>query len=159
MHSNVEAALKLCSGPFRVHRHDAVSVSIHTAQDFANAIGYPLERICKCLFLRCSDPERFALALISCSKKTNISSVAQELGCAGIRIATPKDLQRHTDYPPKGVSPLGVKNCPLFIDAGVLTYDTILIGAGVAGEEIEVCPGDLIALTNATVMSIGYEDG
>jgi Cys-tRNA(Pro)/Cys-tRNA(Cys) deacylase len=77
-------------------------------------------------------------------------------GGAGIRLATPKDLRQHIGYPTKGVSPLGVKDCPLFIDAEVVNYHTILVGAGVVGVEIELSPDDLIALTNGTVMPISY---
>lgn len=155
MHPKVESDLKLCVQPFRVYRHAELGVPINTPQDFACAIGYPVERICKCLFLRCSEPERFARALCSCTKTVNIALIARKLQCADIRIATPKDLQKHIGYPTKGVSPLGVTGYPLFVDADVLNHATILIGAGVVGEEIELFPDDLIAITKATVLPLG----
>src|SRR5450755_114735 len=144
MHPKVKSALELCKGPFSIHRHDAQAVEITSPTAFAAALGISLDRICKCLFLRCSDPHQFALALCSCTKMVNVSRVAEHLHCAGVRIAPSRDLDKHVGYPTKGVSPLGINELPLFIDDEVLIHQTIFVGAGVVGVEIELSPTDLV---------------
>ncbi len=58
------------------------------------------------------------------------------------------------DYPPRAVSPFGIRNIPLLIDAALLVHDTIIVGSGRIGVEIEINPFALIAATSARVCSI-----
>jgi Cys-tRNA(Pro)/Cys-tRNA(Cys) deacylase len=61
-------------------------------------------------------------------------------------------LQQKIGYPPNGVSPLGVEEFPIFLDEDLMILETVLIGAGETGVEIEIAPVDLQLLTKAIVI-------
>ena len=65
-----------------------------------------------------------------------------------VAMAKPADAERITGYVEGGISPLGQRR-PLrtLVDESVLAFATIFVSAGRRGLEIELAPGDLIALT------------
>ena len=134
MHPNVLAALEQSQIAYRVHRHADFGVPIRRPQDFANALGYDIARITKTLLLRCTEQTAYVLAICSVPKKVNLALVAAHLECKRMELATPANLDELLGYPPTGVSPL--------------------IGAGVAGVELELAPHLLRDLTDAVVLPL-----
>lgn len=63
---------------------------------------------------------------------------------------------RTADRDPRhGVSPLGLDSTiAVVVDRELLDYESVLVGAGVAGVEIELSPVDLIDATHAVVDGI-----
>jgi Cys-tRNA(Pro)/Cys-tRNA(Cys) deacylase len=126
---------------------------IRTPQDFANALGYDLSRITKTLFVKGYSPDGYALVVSSVNKKVNFALLASALGSKRVQVARQEDLQEKIGYPPYSVSPLGIKEFPIFLDKDLMKLETVLIGAGTSGVEIEIAPADLLLLTGATVLS------
>jgi Cys-tRNA(Pro)/Cys-tRNA(Cys) deacylase len=63
--------------------------------------------------------------------------------------------ERATGYVAGGISPLGQRRAlPTVVDESALEHETIHVSAGRRGLELELAPGDLIALTGATVSVI-----
>ena len=68
------------------------------------------------------------------------------------RLADTAKAERTTGYVAGGISPLGQRRAlPTLVDETALDHDTVFVSAGRRGLEIELAPGDLVALTGADV--------
>ena len=66
-------------------------------------------------------------------------------------LAAPGDAERLTGYVTGGISPLGQRRrLPTLLDDSALAFRTILVSAGRRGLELELVPGDLLALTGGS---------
>ena len=102
--------------------------------------------------------------------KTLVADVDGTLTVAVVPVETQLDLrtlgkrarmsdavaaERATGYVAGGISPLGQRRAlPTVVDESALDHETIHVSAGRRGLELELAPGDLIALTGATVSVI-----
>jgi Cys-tRNA(Pro)/Cys-tRNA(Cys) deacylase len=154
IHPKVEERLKQHDETFKVREHTAFGVPIKSPADFARALGYPIERIAKSVLLRGQSSQEFVLAVCSVSKKFDLAIIAKLFHTVRLELATAGELLEKTDYPPTGVSPIGVDPIPVVVDQGLLAYETILIGGGVVGVEIEIAPRGVIACSKAIVGTI-----
>ena len=77
-----------------------------------------------------------------------------DLGALGKRAAmapVPR-AEKVTGYVAGGISPLGQRRAlPTLVDDTALEHATVYVSAGRRGLEIELAPGDLVALTRAEV--------
>jgi Cys-tRNA(Pro)/Cys-tRNA(Cys) deacylase len=70
-------------------------------------------------------------------------------------MARPADVTRITGYVQGGVSPIGQRRrLPTVLDDSALTFETIHVSAGRRGLELELAPGDLLALTGGSARPI-----
>jgi Cys-tRNA(Pro)/Cys-tRNA(Cys) deacylase len=150
VHPSVLRHLQQAQLPFIVHKHADYPGPIRSPQDFAQALGYPIERISKSLFLAAGQNQH-AISLCSINKKSNFAPLADRLGWGRLEVAATAELSRVTGYPSHGVSPFGV-SLPTFVDSHLMSFETILVGAGQVGVEIELSPHDLVAATSAVVL-------
>jgi len=71
------------------------------------------------------------------------------------RLADAKDAERASGYVAGGISPLGLRRrLPTVVDDSALVFGTIHVSAGRRGLEVELAPGDLIALTGARTAAV-----
>jgi Cys-tRNA(Pro)/Cys-tRNA(Cys) deacylase len=150
VHPNVAKHLQQSQFGFALRKHADYPAPIRSPKDFAQAIGYPIERITKSLFLT-ARAGKYAISVCSINKKTNFAPLAEKLGWGRLEVASPAELGDITGYPSHGVSPLGVA-VPIFIDNHLMGFETILVGAGEVGVEVELSPHDLVAATSAIVL-------
>ena len=154
MHSKVEAILSPSNVQYQVRYHRDFPTEIRSPRDFAAALGYDVARITKTLLLRSTEREEFSIVVVSCTKRVQLEKVAELLQTKRVQMATREELAGILDYPPAGVSPLGAASLPVTIDAGLMEFPTILMGAGEAAVEIEIAPQALVQITGAKVVSI-----
>jgi len=154
VHPSVFTHLQQAQVQFILHKHADYPGPIKTPRDFAEAIGYSIERISKSLFVSAGQ-DRHAISVCSINKKSNFSPLADKLGWGRLEVGSAAELSRVTDYPSHGVSPLGV-TLPIFIDSHLMSFETILVGAGQIGVEIEISPRDLAAATSAVVLEFAH---
>lgn len=155
LHANVQAALVGARAEYRVHDHRKFSTEIKSPQDFAAALGYPIQRITKTLLLCSQDRQVYAAAVCSVDRRLDLKSTADAIGVKRIEVASPEDLRKRTDYPRNGVSPLGLAdNIMVVADRLLFNYPTVLIGGGAAAIEIELSPSDLTLISGASLKSI-----
>lgn len=155
MHTKIKAILDISTIPYSVHWHKNFSVEIKSPTDFAMAIGYPLERVTKSVFLRTKEGGAFIMAVCSSNKKMDLEAIRNIIGGKKVTMASAIELDSLIGYPVTGVSPIGIpENIFLVIDEFLLKLETILIGAGTVGVEIEISPDDLIKITKGKVFPI-----
>jgi Cys-tRNA(Pro)/Cys-tRNA(Cys) deacylase len=158
LHEHVSAAIRGLEGDLRVYDHRDLAAEIRTPADFAAALGYPVERIAKTLFLCSPDRQSFAAAVCPISRRLDFKSAASAVGLKKVEVASAEDLAAKTGYPRHGVSPLGLADdIPVVVDRALLDHPTILIGGGAAAVEIEIAPADLVRISGAAVASLTGE--
>jgi Cys-tRNA(Pro)/Cys-tRNA(Cys) deacylase len=63
--------------------------------------------------------------------------------------------ERTTGYVAGGISPLGQRRAlPTLVDDSAMEQETVFVSAGRRGLEIELAPGDLVAMTKAEVKAL-----
>lgn len=154
MHPKVGSVLDASSIEYRIWKHADLPVPIRNPQDFANALNYPLARITKSVLFRAEPQKIYTLVVCSIDRKIDLTQLAAIMHAKRMQVANADELERFTNYPPRGVSPLGIETLPIYLDKNVLSFPTILIGGGEAGVEVELNPSDLQYLTTAIVVPI-----
>lgn len=158
MHERIEQLLEANKVPFRVRWHHDFTVPIRRPADFATALGYDLERVAKTILLRNQVRTVYCLATLPANYRLNLRAVAEGLESGHLELASAEELKSLLDYPPMSVSPLGAGKIAVFIDQKLKEFETILIGAGAVGVEIEIPPAHVIDLARARIMDIAAHE-
>ncbi|MFT3715796.1 MAG: Cys-tRNA(Pro) deacylase [Gordonia sp. (in: high G+C Gram-positive bacteria)] len=154
-------ALEAAGIAHTVHRYEHDK----TSTDFgAEAVGKMAElaaaqpgQIFKTLVVRL-DSGRLAVAVVPVPVQLSLKAAAKALGASKAVMADAAAVTRSSGYVLGGVSPVGQKTAlPTVVDASALEWDTICVSAGKRGLEIEVAPGDLVAVTGAIVADIAAD--
>jgi Cys-tRNA(Pro)/Cys-tRNA(Cys) deacylase len=126
--------------------HDPAAGSY--ALEAAEALGLDPRRVLKTLVVDrdgeltvCIVPAADALDLRALGKRARMAPTAR--------------AERVTGYVAGGISPLGQRRrLPTLLDDTALAHPTVFVSAGRRGLELELAPGDLVALTGARVMPL-----
>jgi Cys-tRNA(Pro)/Cys-tRNA(Cys) deacylase len=111
-------------------------------------LGVEAARVFKTLVVEVDGTPAVAIVPVEC---------ALDLRALGKRavMAKPADAERITGYVAGGISPLGQRRrLRTLIDKSALAFETIFVSAGRRGLEIELAPGDLIALTDGEALPL-----
>ncbi|HEY2778525.1 MAG TPA: aminoacyl-tRNA deacylase [Gaiellaceae bacterium] len=134
---------------FRLHEYEGVEVGEGDyAVAVAAAVGRPPERLFKTLVA--SVDGRLEVFVVPADRQLDLRAVGKRT-----TLAVQADAERATGYVVGGISPLGQRRrLPTTVDESALGWDTILVSAGKRGLQIELAPGDLVRLTNASVAAV-----
>lgn len=137
----------------RVHEyaHDPRAESY--GSEASEVLGLPAERVFKTLVAEVDG--RLTIGVVPVAGQLDLKALAAAAGGKKARMADVTAAERATGYVAGGISPLGHrKRLPVVVDASATAFETIFCSGGRRGLEIEVAPGDLIALAQATVAPI-----
>jgi Cys-tRNA(Pro)/Cys-tRNA(Cys) deacylase len=138
-----------------IRYHRDFASDIRTPADFADALGYQLSRVTKSVFCRSQSKASYAVLVGPIDKRIDFKQASQALDAGRLEVASPQELEQVIGYPRHGVSPFGLDSAVAVVVAReLLSYESVLVGAGAPGVEIEVAPLDLIHATNALVENI-----
>ncbi len=88
-------------------------------------------------------------------QRIDLKQAAQSLDVGRLEFASPQELEEMIGYPRHGVSPFGLNSViSVVVARSLLRHETVLVGAGAIGVEIEITPQELIDATNALVEDI-----
>lgn len=118
------------------------------------ALGADPARVFKTLVARVDGV--LTVAVVPVSGTLDLKALAAAAGGRKAVMADPGDAERATGYVLGGISPLGQKKAlPTVVDASALQFDTVMVSAGRRGLQVELPPGELVALTRARTAPIG----
>jgi Cys-tRNA(Pro)/Cys-tRNA(Cys) deacylase len=130
---------------YTLHEYDHDPRAASFAGEAAEALGLDPRRVLKTLVVTVGD--ELAVAIVPAADQLDLKAVGKRAAMADTARA-----EKVTGYVAGGISPLGQrKRLPTFLDASAREHATVFVSAGRRGLEIELAPGDLVAMTGADV--------
>jgi Cys-tRNA(Pro)/Cys-tRNA(Cys) deacylase len=144
--------------PFTIHSYDHDPSHPSYGEEAAEAMGVSPERVFKTLVADVDGA--LVVAVVPVAGQLDLKSLATAVGGKRAAMADPTLTERTTGYVRGGISPLGQrKKLRTVLDESASGHATICVSAGRRGLEVELAPGDLAALTGATVARIARVSG
>lgn len=135
----------------REYHHDPSTQSY--GLEAAEALGVEPERVFKTLLVDVDG--ELVVGIVPVTGSLGLKEFASAVGGKRAGMADPALAQRRTGYVLGGISPVGQKTRHrTVLDETAELYDTVLVSGGRRGFDIELAPGDLIAVTGALVADI-----
>jgi Cys-tRNA(Pro)/Cys-tRNA(Cys) deacylase len=123
------------------------------ALEAVEALGIAAGRVFKTIVV--SVDGRLAVVIVPADAEVDLKAVADALGGRRAAIAAPSDAEKATGYVVGGISPLGTRRpLPTILDSSAGSFATIHVSAGRRGLEIELAPGDLVALVGGSLAPV-----
>ena len=139
---------------FELHSYTYTGEQGSIGIEAADALGVHPDRVFKTLIVEVDDGQ-MSMAILPCAFELDLKALARALGGKRAAMADVGSAQRVTGYVKGGISPLGQKRrLPSVIDRSACDHATILVSAGKRGLELELAPGDLARLLDATFTDI-----
>ena len=124
------------------------------AEFAASATGFPLEATVKTLVVDLGD-KKHTLVLMPGDRHLSMKRLAKVCGVKRAVMGDTRTVERLTGYLVGGISPFGTKRkLPVVMEAGVMTFDKILINAGQRGTMLMLAPADIRATLNCMVARV-----
>ncbi len=118
------------------------------------ALGTDPARVFKTLVTRVDGA--LTVAVVPVAAQLDLKAMAAAMGRRKAVMADPADAERSSGYVRGGISPLGQRRAlPTVLDSSALDFGTVLVSGGRRGLQVELAPGDLVALTRARTAAIG----
>ncbi len=122
-----------------------------SAEHVALELNLPAEQVFKTMVLR-GERSGVFVCCIPGSEELNLKGVARITANKKVDLVSTKEIVGLTGYVRGGCSPLAMKKqYPTFLDASALSFDFIVVSAGVRGGQIRLAPQDLIIASKATI--------
>lgn len=108
-----------------------------------------------------TDADELALIMLGGDRSAVSGRLKKALGSRNIRLAAPERVGQVTGYavgsiPPFSWQPPGFRS---FVDAALLEYAVVGVGAGEWGREIVLTPADLVTAAGAVVANLTAQTG
>lgn len=148
MHPNVEAVI----GAARAEGLDVAPISFpagtKTAVDAARAIGVDVGQIVKSLVFRVDG--RPVMALVPGDRRVDEGLLAAAAGGEVVERMDAASVREATGFSIGGVAPIG-HALPVYVDAGIASYEEVWVAAGTGTDVFAIAPADLVRVTRGKV--------
>ena len=96
--------------------------------------------------------------VIPVAEELDLKKAAKAVGEKSIAMVHVSEINALTGYVRGGCSPIGMKKqYKTVYHSSILSQDTVLVSAGKIGQQVELAPADLIALTRGSTANIVTE--
>ena len=147
------SALEKAGIAFKLHEYDYDPNAERIGMQAADALGVSPSRLLKTLMARAGGA--VICVLIASDREVSLKKLAAAAGTKDAAMLPPAEAERITGYHVGGISPLGQKKrARVFIDAAALAHPTIVFNGGRRGLQIEIAPGELVKLLDATAAEL-----
>ena len=134
--------------PFTLHEYEHDPKAESYGLEAAEKTGVDAARVFKTLVV--AQDGALSVAIVPVAAQLDLRALGKRAALADRAAA-----ERSTGYVLGGISPLGQRRrLPTLLDESALAFETIYVSAGRRGLEIELAPGDLVALTDAKVSAV-----
>jgi Cys-tRNA(Pro)/Cys-tRNA(Cys) deacylase len=142
---------------FRLHRYAHDPRSPAYGEEAAAALDVATTRVFKTLVAQADTG--LVTAVVPVAGRLDLKALAGVVGAKRAVMADPAVAERATGYVLGGVSPLGQRGrLTRVVDVSVLEHPTVFVSAGRRGLEVELCPEDLVRLTDAVTAPVSRLD-
>ena len=149
-------ALSAAGVAFAPHAYAHDPANSNFGLEAANALGLDPERVFKTLMTEVDG--QLTVAIVPVTGKLDLKALASAVGGKRAAMADPAVAERKTGYIVGGISPIGQKVAlPTVLDETAELFDTVFVSGGRRGFDIEIAPGDLIAVTGASTAPIARD--
>ncbi len=146
-------ALTSAGVAFTAHTYTHDPASTNYGLEAAAALGLDPDRVFKTLLAETVGS--LAVGIVPVTGMLDLKALAAALGTKRAVMADPALAERKTGYVVGGISPLGQKTTlPTVVDESAALWPTIFVSGGRRGFDIELAPGDLLALTHGQLADI-----
>jgi Cys-tRNA(Pro)/Cys-tRNA(Cys) deacylase len=151
--NNVTRFLQTRKIPFEVFE---VSEGKRTAQETANLLNVPEERVFKTIVLQPVVPGKPILAIIPANKTADLKLIAKFLNEKKLAFPTPQEAEQMTGLQTGGISALALinKGFRILLDSSANEMDWMHVSGGQRGINIKLQVKDFIIITKARIASI-----
>ena len=146
-------ALEKAAVAFTLHEYDYDPSADRIGMQAAEALGVSPARLLKTLMAKAGNAT--VCVLVPSDREVSLKKLAAAAGAKDAAMLPPADAERLTGYRVGGISPFGQKKrVAVFIEKDALAFATVLLNGGRRGLQIEMAPGDIVRLLDATVVAL-----
>jgi Cys-tRNA(Pro)/Cys-tRNA(Cys) deacylase len=146
-------ALEKAGIAFTLHEYDYDPNAARIGMQAAQALGVSPARLLKTLMAKAGGDVVCVLA--PSDREVSLKKLAAVARAKDASLLPPAQAERATGYHVGGISPFGQKKrASYFIDTSALAHPTVIVNGGRRGLQIEIAPGDLVDLLEATSVDI-----
>ena len=115
----------------------------------AEAIGRPLETVCKTLIVK-TGSRAYAVAIVPGDRHFDTRKMAAAVGEREVELAPHEEAEKVSGYLVGGISPFAMRRqLPVVIEESLLALDRMVVSGGRRGVQVEIAPDQLTQLLDA----------
>ena len=146
-------ALDQAKVDYTLHEYDYDPDAPRIGMQAAEALGIEPQRLLKTLMARAGD--KVVCVLVPSDREVNLKKLAAAAGAKSAAMLGAAEAERITGYHVGGISPFGQKKrVAVFIEKSALGFERVVLNGGRRGLQVELAPGDVVRLLNATAAEI-----
>jgi prolyl-tRNA editing enzyme YbaK/EbsC (Cys-tRNA(Pro) deacylase) len=151
LHATVKECLERCDMTYKVYSCDPEFAD--TAQ-FCEKYGFDPATAANCILTASrTEPPKLACCIVLATTRLDVNKkVSQLLGVKKVSFASAELTTQVTGMQIGGVTPFGLADIPIYVDAAVMQHNEVVLGGGNRSTKVIMHPSELLKLPGAEVI-------